>query len=305
MKYGWGVTARAPCLCLALILVGCSEPEPSVDAGPATDAGPAGPDLPDTLGPAERPARLEPPVGLDGVTPVPALFVLHGFGADGNAQTIYFGAEREARRRGWLLVIPDGTTNTSGMRFWNATPACCDFEGSGVDDVAYLTGLLDELEGLHPVSDVYFLGHSNGGFMSYRMACEIAPRVTAIASLAGSDYLEATDCEPSAAVSVLQIHGDEDDTILYDGSPGAYPPAADVVARWAERAGCDLARPTDGSPLDLELTIDGPESTVVSYETGCGGAEAALWTIVGGGHIPGITRGFTPAVLDWLEARSR
>ncbi len=284
----------------------CDGASGGADAGPpVTDAGPPAPTLPETLGPAERPARLETPAGFDGVTARPALIVLHGFGADGASQALYFRVEREARRRGWLLVLPDGTTDSQGRNFWNATPACCDFEGSGVDDVAYLTSLIDELEAMAPVSDVFLMGHSNGGFMSYRMACERPDRISAIASLAGSDFLGDTDCVPAQPVSVLQIHGDLDDTIFYDGVAAGYPSAEAVVERWAGRAGCDVSAPADGAPLDLDVGVDGEETTVRSYTTGCAGAEAGLWRIVGGGHIPGITNAFTPSVLDWLEAHAR
>jgi len=304
-------------LCL-LVPLGCGDAPadgdsgvtPPVDAGPAadggSDAGPLAPP-PTTLGPADRPAELVVPSAHDGVTPLPAILLLHGYSASGAAQDLYFGLSRAARREGFYVVIPDGTVDGSGNRFWNATPACCDFGGTGVDDVAYLTGLLDELEAAVPVADgqLYLMGHSNGGFMSYRMACERASRVAAIVSLAGSDFANDDDCAPSEPVSVLQIHGDADPTILYGGEPaGAYPSAPDVVARWAERAGCDTGAPVDGEPLDLESGIAGAETAVTRYEAGCA-ADAELWTIEGGGHIPALTRDFTPTVLSWMRDHAR
>ena len=304
-------------LCLG---IGCSSPPAVLDAA-ITDAGPldagapdaaadagatdAGPALPRTIGPVERPARFYAPPAHDGVTPLPALVLLHGYGVDGAAQEAYFALRRATNAEGFYLVVPDGTLDADGRRFWNATPACCDFGATGVDDVAYLTSLLDALEAIVPVdpSAVFFLGHSNGGFMSFRMACELADRVAAIASLAGSDFLDDTDCVPSRPVSILAIHGDADDVILYGGTAG-YPGAQAVTERWAARASCDLGAPTTGAPIDI-ATVAGAETTVRRYETGCTGAQAELWTIAGGAHIPGLTRNFSPSVVAWLRAHAR
>ncbi|MCB9597591.1 MAG: hypothetical protein H6719_33040 [Sandaracinaceae bacterium] len=293
-----------------LIALGCDgATTPDEDAGPmGTDAGAIDaavpPSLPSSIGPAERPAQLVVPAAHDGTTPLPLVVLLHGYSASGGAQDLYLGFSRATRANGFYLVIPDGTVDTSGNRFWNATPACCNFGGVDVDDVAYLTGLVDEVEAMAPVRDVYFFGHSNGGFMSYRMACELADRVTAIGSLAGSDFANETDCEPSQPVSVLQIHGRVDETIAYDGQVGAYPSAPDDVARWASRAGCDDVV-TPGDALDLDMGLAGAETVVEARDTGCTGADAALWTIEGGGHIPAVSRDFSTRVLTWLDAHRR
>jgi polyhydroxybutyrate depolymerase len=263
--------------------------------------------LPTTIGTDDRPAEFVIPSAHDGVTPLPVIFLLHGYSANGPGQDLYFGFSRATVREGFYAVIPNGTTDASGNRFWNATPACCNFGGSDVDDVAYLTALLDEVESLVPVAqnEVYFIGHSNGGFMSYRMACELSDRVAAIMSLAGADFLGETDCVPDQPVSVLQIHGDLDSTIMYAGTVG-YPSALSAVRRWAARGGCEIEA-TPGAPLDIDTGIEGNETEVESYETGCEAAEAALWTIRGGAHVPMVTTStdFMPYVLDWLREHAR
>jgi polyhydroxybutyrate depolymerase len=262
---------------------------------------------PETLGPADRPARLVVPDAHDGVTPLPLAFLLHGYTASGLIQDTYFGASSAAKAMGVYLVVPDGTVGLDGNRFWNATPACCDFYGSGIDDVGYLTALLDEAQALLPVdaTRVYFIGHSNGGFMSYRLACTLAGRITAIASLAGGDYPSDTDCVPSQPVSVLQMHGDLDSVIPYGGDPGGYPSARTTVVRWAKRAGCDVANVSAGEPMDLDMWLPGSETQVERWSTGClAGYDAELWTIGGGSHTPGLSTDFMPAVLSWLLGHS-
>ena len=299
---------------LSAVLAACGSDAVPVDGGAepvdaaAVDA--AGDDagaLPTTLGPAERPAGLVIPPAHDGTTPLPIVFLLHGYGATAEIQDLYFRASTTARTQGYYLVLPNGTVDSTGKRFWNATPACCDFGGTEVDDVAYLTSLLDEAESMLPVdtSRVYFYGHSNGGFMSYRMACELSDRITAIASLAGSDFRNETDCVPDRAVSVLQVHGTDDETIAYEGTT-AYPSARASAARWAERAGCDPTAMTTGAPLDLESALEGAETTVEQLRTGCmPGVDAELWTIVGGTHIPALERTWGEAVYGWLSTHQR
>jgi polyhydroxybutyrate depolymerase len=260
----------------------------------------------DTIGPDDRPAHLTIPPAYDGTTPLPAIVLLHGEAMDGASQDAYFGICRAASTFGFYVVLPDGTIDATGQRFWNATPACCNSGGIDIDDVAYLTSLVDELEATVPVSDLYFVGYSNGGFMSYRMACELADRVTAIVSVAGSDFPNDTDCVPSRTVSVLSIHGDADSVIAYDGLIGAYPSARAVVERWAARAGCGVAPSEPDVYLDLDTMISGPETEVIRYLLGCTGTDnAALWTIRGGDHAPRLGTTFAPTILAWLLQHTR
>jgi polyhydroxybutyrate depolymerase len=275
------------------------------DAAPQPDGGAPHGEM--RIGPAERTARLILPDAYDGTTPLPLAFLLHGYTATADRQDAYFGASRAAQVMGFYLVLPEGTVDRSGNQFWNATPACCDFGGTGVDDVAYLTALLDEVEARVPVDrrQVYFFGHSNGGFMSYRMACELADRVAAIASLAGSDFAGEMDCVPARPVSVLQIHGDADATVSYAGTV-YYPGARAVAVRWARRAGCDVDAVTMLDRLDLDAALPGAETRVERWETGCmEGYDAELWTIEGGAHIPLLTRDWMPALAGWLLRHRR
>jgi polyhydroxybutyrate depolymerase len=126
----------------------------------------------------ERPVTVVVPSSYDG-SPTPLVVLLHGYGASAVLQDIYFGLSALAESRGFVLALPDGTLDTSGRRFWNAGDACCDFGEAEVDDVGYLTSVLDELEASYAIDPkrVFFVGHSNGGFMSYRMACDLAGRV--------------------------------------------------------------------------------------------------------------------------------
>jgi len=199
-------------------------------------------------------------------------------------------------------VLPNGTADVTGRRFWNGPPACCDFYGSGVDDVGYLTGLIEEIEDIAMIAPygVYFVGHSNGGFMSYRMACEKPELVSAIASLAGSGYPQASDCASDVPTSVLQIHGEDDSTIPYSGDDW-YPGAEELVERWASRAGCNLSAGAAGGSLDLVNNLSGSETDVFTYSDGCiNDTEVSLWTINDGPHTPYVNETFGEQLVQWL-----
>ena len=118
-----------------------------------------------------------------------------------------------AEARGFLYCYPDGTIDRWGNRFWNATDACCDFGNTGVDDAGYLRALIEEIARRFAVDRkrIYLVGHSNGGFMAYRMACQSADLIAGIASLAGTTFLDPSRCAPSEPVNILHIHGTADD----------------------------------------------------------------------------------------------
>lgn len=280
---------------------------PDVDMAVETDAGPPGP--PGTIGPDDRRARVTLPNGYDEAESYPVVMLLHGYGASGLIQGAYFTIPALARDMGFIGIIPDGTTDAGGNQFWNATDACCDFGPTGVDDVAYLSDLIDEaLETYAADPDrVYLIGHSNGGFMSYRMACDASDKIAGLVSLAGATWGDPMDCgEPTRPVSVLQIHGTADGTIAYSGGTVAsrtIPSARGSVERFAERSGCTVEW-TEGAPIDFDSTIDGAETVTESISDGCTeGTAYELWTIEEGEHIPSLADGAIRTSLEWLLAQ--
>ena len=201
------------------------------------------PPLPDepatTLGVAAgRPADVRVPSDYDSNTEYPLVVLLHGYSATGGLQNLYFGLSNQVTALGFILVIPDGTANSDGARFWNATNSCCDFENSKVDDVAYLTAVIDDAIARYGADPrrVYLVGHSNGGYMAYRMACDRADRIAGIASLAGANWKDTSRCRPSVPVPVVQIHGTKDDNVPYAGNV-VTPTAKESVASFAATNG--------------------------------------------------------------------
>ena len=254
----------------------------------------------------DRPAAVQIPIDYNTATRYPLLIVLHGFGADGNIQALYMGLDTRVDSKQIIMVTPDGTLNSDGRRFWNATEACCARtpEEQMIDDVAYVSGLIEEAAATYSIDPtrVGLIGHSNGGFMALRMACEASELVTSVVSLAGSTFADEMSCTPATRrVSVATIHGVLDDTILYNGVPNIYPGAIETTERFAVLAGCNVAAARPGGTLDLIGSLPGEESVVTEYPECLGQAAVELWTIQDGEHIPvPWTPAGSDAMVDWL-----
>lgn len=295
---------------VAVVILGalgfaCSSSSP--EAAPAPEAKVRGDFDPVPFGDA-RPVELYVPSTYTDDRPAPLLVLLHGYGASGRLQDAYLGLRAQAEARGYLYAAPDGTPDASGKRFWNAG-ACCDFGNVGTDDVGYLTGLVAAIGKRYRVDPkrVFLIGHSNGGFMSYRLACDAADTFAGIVSIAGTTWTDTSRCAPRSAVSILHVHGTADDTIRYEGgtfSGFAYASADATTKRWATLDGCGSTAET-APDLDVDASRPGAETGVTRY-TGCrDGANVELWTVREGQHLPAFGPQFVPKALDFLDAHPK
>ena len=277
--------------------------------GPVTPNAPARGDIVIDLG--RGPVTVHVPPSYDPETATPLVMLLHGYGSSGPQQEAYMQFLPLSEEFGFLYLYPDGTADAVGRRFWNATDACCNFFGSNVDDSGYLQALIDEIKTLLNVDPrrVHIIGHSNGGFMAYRMACDHADVIASIAGLAGATFNDPADCTPAAPVHVLQIHGTADNTILFDGGcigNNCYPGAIQSVEQWADYDGCSLVANRSAPPIDLVADIPGDETTVTRYRSDClPGGSGELWTMVGGGHVPVLSESFSRLVVEYLLAHPK
>jgi polyhydroxybutyrate depolymerase len=232
--------------------------QPSVGCGMATGL-PLGTTMVQsmTFGGRERTWRVRLPAGYDG-SPRPIVFVLHGgFGSAEQIQTRQAAFDPIAERERAIVVYANGiaadesaTNPLARAQTWNAGACCGPAATQNVDDVGFLTAVLDRVEAEACVDKrrVFFTGMSNGGMMSYRMGCERADRVTAIAPVAGS--LQLATCAPSRKVPIFVVHGTLDESVPYNGGMGCGPGMVmtdaipDIVADWAGRNSCTGAAST-------------------------------------------------------------
>ncbi len=260
-----------------------------------------------------RPYHFHLPQHYDPTVPTPLLILLHGYGATGVIQDLYFGLTPLSDAQTFLYAYPDGTLDATGKRFWNATDACCDFGNIPVDDVAYVNAIIDDVSARYTVDThrIYVVGHSNGGFMAHRLACDLSSRVAAIVSLAGATWEDPSRCVPTHPISVLEVHGDADTVVSYTGGRvadfpgiGVFPGARATVADWATLEGCPGMLMDTGMRLDLDSSLPGAETEVDRY-AGCTRGAVELWTIHGGGHIPILQPTWAATIYGFLSAHAR
>jgi polyhydroxybutyrate depolymerase len=227
-----------------------------------------------TIDAGRGPVPLTVPTGYDADVPMPLIVSLHGYSSSGQRHDSRWGIGALADRYGFLTISPDGTREAQGDRnpYWNASSACCNFERTDIDDSAYLRRMIDQILASYNVdpSRIYVIGHSNGGFMSYRMAYEHSDVVAAIVSLAGANHLEQREPPPNP-VHVLQIHGTDDTTIAYRGGEiqgNRYPGAFASVSRWVQYNGCD-GSVASREVRDLDASLPGHEAGVMKINAGC------------------------------------
>lgn len=164
------------------------------------------------------------------------MFVLHGYGSSATNIMYYSEFQSLAEQDGFILVYPQGSL-LNGVSHWNVGGWTV---GSTVDDVDFIEDLIDIVAtDLYIDSQrIYSTGMSNGGYMSYGLACN-SDKFAAIASVTGSMTPEIDNaCNPSHPTSVLQIHGLEDNTVLYDGASWSLS-IPEVMLYWQAFNSCD------------------------------------------------------------------
>lgn len=223
-----------------------------------------------------RPSAVAPAAGY-------ALVVmLHGgLGSASQAESSY-GWDALSETAGFVVAYPDGVDRT-----WNAGSCCGGAQRADVDDVAFLSQVVDQISALMPIdgSRRYLTGMSNGAMMTYRMACQ-SSLFAAIAPVAGTQLV---DCGSATPTSVLHIHGAADTQVRLDGERGAAPghvdgpPVAQVIKSWRLRDDCAAPR----------VTVSGG---VTATTADCADGRTVTWIVIAGaGHQwPGSKRSTYP-----------
>jgi len=144
--------------------------------------------------------------------PVPLVFILHGLGETG---ALWYGVASYIASQGIVTVRPESGTflNNSGngyVKLWNAI-----LDSTRYDDVQFISDIIDYMLMNYDFIDyskIYVLGYSNGGYMAYRLACDLSYRITAFSSVAGNMFLDDEfDCiDQSRDIPIFHVHGTED-----------------------------------------------------------------------------------------------
>jgi polyhydroxybutyrate depolymerase len=227
---------------------------------------------------------------------LPLVLVLHGGGGSPEGAERMSDMSALADREGFIAVYPAGTGFfRRRLLTWNSGNCCGSAMKSGVDDVGFLSALIEKYvkEGKADPKRVFMTGLSNGAMMTHRFACERADLIAAAAPVAGA--IGIPRCEPSCPVSMLMIHGYADQHVPYAGGEGkkSLVPRTDRSAEenlniWTKADGCKLRGIGDG-PVDRWID-DCPAGIAVMLMPHHGGH---VWP---GGH-PGARYGNVDPVV--------
>jgi polyhydroxybutyrate depolymerase len=252
-----------------------------------------------------RPYRMVLPDAPLSSAGYPVIIYLHGYTSSSVAVEKFMGLTSVAKSKGVISIFPEGTIDAWGATFWNATPACCNFFDSTVNDSEYLRSLIDEISAKYPIDKrrIYLAGHSNGGFMANRMACEHADQIAGIVSVAGAIFSDVKDCKATQPVSVLQVHGVQDPVITYESgnlNGQQYPSANQTVKSWAKINGCKIGPIKSKKKLGIEKSSKNLETSVLTFSKCKSSASVQLWSMSGVGHTPKFNETFSQKALQFL-----
>ena len=223
----------------------------------------------------ERKYLLYVPKSYDPAKPTPLVISLHAFALWPAAQREISGWNTLADEHGFIVVYPAGTGMLAKM--WRMEP-----EEDLLANVGFIADLIDNLEATYNIdaTRIYANGFSNGGGMSFVLACALSDRLAAIGTVAAAQVLPWSRCAGGPPMPVIVLHGDADRIVPYTGGPSAFfdipfPSVPDWTRNWARRNRC--------APEPAESTTAADVSRI-EYTNCAEDAAVVLYTVRGGGH---------------------
>ena len=233
-----------------------------------------------------RTYKINVPSSYSSASPSALVIVLHGTYGNGTQVQTQTGFTAKSNSSNFIAVYPEGISS-AGVRSWNAGECCYYAAANNIDDVGFIDTLIDVLENKYKIDTnrIYATGMSNGGFMSYRLACELSHRIAAIAPVASS-MSTFTGCNPVRPLPVMHVHAYDDPAVPYQGGTVANQnPPATVIAlntvfnTWAVKNNC--------STLNKVLHNDSKYTHTVWSNCSCNADIESYFTSNGAHSWPG------------------
>ncbi len=223
---------------------------------------------------------------------VPLLLAFHSRSTDGKeilrtSQFVAWAAEMN-----FIVAAVNGAVY-DGASSWNAGNCCTNATTYEENDVLLASTVIDFVKSKYAVDPgrVWAVGHSNGGMMAYRLACDLSDKITAIAVVTGAQ-MDPT-CNPVKPVSVIHLHGNLDPTVpFYGGGKFETPSIYSSILEFSKVNGCNISPNEYLNPIKEKyqwLCKDGFEALLVNYQE-----ESHGWG-----------DGYTEAILSFLFAHPR
>lgn len=212
----------------------------------------------------ERTYRIYVPSSIPSDQIIPLVVALHGGTGWGEQFEKTSEFDKVADKAGFLVVYPDGNDiaripGKGGV--WNAGD-CCGFAAENaedIDDVSFISKVIDEVKTQYQIdnSRIYATGHSNGGMLAYRLACELSDKIVAVGIQSGTNGFG--PCTPGRPVSLIHIHGTADTNVPINGGKGSGISSVDFnsptqsVTTMATKNGCDRTPTTKTDQTNTDV----------------------------------------------------
>jgi polyhydroxybutyrate depolymerase len=246
----------------------------------------------------------------------PVVILLHGHGTS-SASVLgmkdFFGYKNPqwmatAEREKFLLIAPDGTKGSDGKAAWNDCRTDAPTNATS-DDVGFIAALIDTaIADLHADPErIYVFGGSHGGFMTYRLAGELGPRLAAIGVESAAMPAQSRCKAPAHPLPLFVLHGTADEIVPYGGGKlgswilkgrGSAGSVEAAVEEWRKLNGLT------GAPAVFKFphlrASDATSATRFIWGADPHGLQVEFVRIDGGGHAPASTGEGLPWVLRKL-----
>jgi polyhydroxybutyrate depolymerase len=247
-----------------------------------------------------RTYKVHVPRGYSTNNPLPVVIAFHGGGGNAQASVEFFGLNAKADKENFIVVYPQGSgKKVLGKIFgsWNAGKCCPPARDNNVDDVGFVSKMIDKLKEDFAVDSkrVFATGFSNGALMCYRLACELSEKIAAIAVGGGQDAF--SRCIPKSPVAIFHFHGTQDKCAFYNGGTcgGCFAdylnklgiPADRTASLWECRSVqeyIDDWREINGCLSPGEIAYQKGSATCISYGECRNDVEVTLCTLQESGH---------------------
>mgnify|MGYP001161494173 FL=1 len=218
----------------------------------------------------------------------PLVFVFHGYTGSAAGIMGYSGINDIADENGFAVCYPQGVVDDFGNTFFNVGYSF--HWNETVDDVGFVISLAQYLQSEHDLSSIntFSTGMSNGGDLSYLLACEASTHFRAVAPIAGimMEWVYET-CEPERPMPLLEVHGNNDNISWWYGDIedtdgwGPYVGVDAAIELWRNINNCDSVV---FDTLPDTYVNDGSYVVTEIYQGGINNNEVWLYKIVNGGH---------------------
>ncbi len=256
---------------------------------------------------AERRYRVHIPPTYDGKTPMPLVILLHGHAQSGEEIARYTKINALADKESFIGICPDATKwlHRDNLSAWDTGNGLIP-PGSHADDVGFMRHIIETAEKDFAIDKnrIFMCGLSNGGMLSFRAAGELSDKIAAIATVSGA----MSGKEPPAKfpISVLNIHGTEDEIVPYEGLKNVpaslsavglpnFKPMEYTTDFWVEQ----------NKITDKPIIVESDGATQRRFIDQKSGVEVNEYTLHGNRHIPDDIDQVVGAIWEFFKAHPK